>query len=136
LQGTWSDASTFTGSYTFVTPNYDADTYSISGSNLIIASNGPGVGSAGGTVQHATTEAIQIPITADGVTSSAAAGPPLANSYGTWSWGPTQAGRLIGSFSGDNVLYLNGRQVGSAFLMEVAHGGQLYINNTLYGWFV
>jgi hypothetical protein len=136
LQGVWSDGSLFTGSYTFVSPNYDADTYSINGSNLIVASNGPGVGSAGGSVEQVTMEAVQIALTADGVTSSAPTGAPLATGAGVWSWGPAQAGRLIGSFQGDNVLYLNGTQVGSAFLMEVAHGGQLYVNNSTYGWFV
>jgi hypothetical protein len=134
----WSDGSPFTGSYTFVSPNYDADTYSISGRNLIVASNGPGVGSAGGSVEHVTMEAVQIALTADGVTSSAPAGATLATSAGVWSWGSAQAGRQIGggSFSGDYVLYLNGKQVGSAFLIEVAHGGQLYANNSLFGWYV
>jgi len=82
--------------------------------------------------------AVQIPLTADGVTSSAQNGPFLATSVGVWSWGPAQAGRQIGGggFQGDNVLYLNGTQVGSAFLIEVAHGGQLYANNSLFGWFV
>ncbi len=138
LQGVWSDGSTFTGSFTFVAPNYDADTYSISGSNLIVSSNGPGVGSAGGSIEHVTMEAVQISLTADAVTSTAPNGPPLATSAGTWSWGPTQAGRQTGggSFQGDNVVYLNGTQIASAFLIEVHHGGQLYANNSLFGWFV
>jgi hypothetical protein len=132
----WSDGSSFTGSYTFVSPNYDADTYSISGNNLIVAANGPGVGSAGGSVEQVTMEAVQIALTADGVTSSAPTGAPLATSAGVWSWGPAQAGRQIGNFQGDYVLYLKGKQVGSAFLIEVAHGGQLYANNSLFGWFL
>jgi hypothetical protein len=138
LQGVWSDRSPFTGSFMFVAPNYDADTYSISGSNLIVASNGPSVGSAGGSIEHVTMEAIQIALTADVVTSSAPAGPPLANSAGVWSWGPTQAGRRIGGggFQADNVLYLNGTQVASGFLMEVNHGGKFYLNNSMFGWFV
>jgi hypothetical protein len=82
LRGVWSDGSSFTGSYTFVSPNYDADTYSISGSNLIVAANGPGVGSAGGSVEQVTMEAVQIALTADGVTSSAPTGAPLATSAG------------------------------------------------------
>jgi hypothetical protein len=138
LQGVWSDGSSFTGSYTFVSPNYDADTYSISGNDLIVAPNGPGIGSAGGSVERVTMEAVQIALTADGVTSSAPTGAPLATSAGVWSWGPAQAGRQIGggSFQGDYVLYLNGMQVGSALLIEVANGGQLYANNSLFGWFV
>jgi hypothetical protein len=138
LQGVWSDRSPFTGSYAFVSPNYDADTYSISGSKLIVAPNGPGVGSAGGSVEHVTMEAVQIALTLDGVTSSAPTGSPLATSAGVWSWGPAQAGRHIGGggFQGDYVLYLNGMQVASAFLIEVAHTGQLYANNSLFGWFV
>jgi hypothetical protein len=49
-----------------------------------------------------------------------------------------QAGRQIGGggFQGDNVLYRNGTQVASGFLIEVHHGGQLYLNNSLFGWFV
>ena len=136
LRGVWSDGSPFTGSYTFVSPNFDADTYSISGSNLIVAANGPGVGSAGGSVEQVTMAAIQIALTSDGVTSSAPTGAPLATSAGVWSWGPTQAGRQIGNFQGDYVLYLNGMQVGSAFLIEVANGGQLYTNTSLFGWFL
>ena len=138
LQGVWSDGSAFTGSYTFVSPNYDADTYSISGNKLIVAPNGPGVGSAGGSVENVTMEAIQIAPTSDGVTSSAPSGSPLATSAGVWSWGPAQSGRQIGggSFQGDYVLYLNGMQVGSASLIEVAHGGQLYAQNSIYGWFM
>jgi hypothetical protein len=82
-------------------------------------------------------EAIQIALTADGVTSPAPNGGPLATSAGVWSWGPAQAGRQLGggAFQGDNVLYLNGKEVGSGFLMEVAHGGQFYVNNSLFGWF-
>jgi hypothetical protein len=138
LQGVWSDRSSFTGRYTFVSPNYDADTYSISGSNLIVASNGPGVGAAGGSIEHVTIEAVQIAVTADAVTSTAPNGPPLSQSAGVWSWGPSQAGRRIGggSFIGDNVLYLNGTQVASGFLIEVHHGGQLYLNTSMFGWFV
>ena len=138
LQGVWSDGSNFTGSYIFVSPNYDADTYSVSGNNLIVAPNGPGVGSAGGSVEHVTMEAVQIALTPDGVTSSAPSGSPLATSAGIWSWGPAQAGRQIGggSIQGDYVLYLNGTQVGSAFLIEAEHGGQLYSQNSIYGWFV
>ena len=138
LQGVWSDGSSFTGRYTFVSPNYDADTYSISGNDLIVAPNGPGVGSAAGSVEQVTIEAVQIALTADSVTSSAPTGAPLATSGGVWSWGPAQAGRQIGGggFQGDYVLYLNGMQVGSALLIEVANGGKLYANNSLFGWFV
>jgi hypothetical protein len=126
------------GKLYFRLTEYDADTYSISGSNLIVASNGPGVGSAGGSVEQVTMEAIQIALTSDGVTSSAPTGAPLATSAGAWSWGPAQAGRLIGGggFQGDYVLYLNGKQVASGFLMEVAHVGQFYLNNSLFGWFL
>lgn len=97
LAGAFSDGSAFTGSFMFVSPNYDADTYSISGSNLIVAANGPGVGSAGGSVEHCTIEAVQLDLTADAVTSSAPAGLPLKNSAGVWSWGPAQAGRQTGT---------------------------------------
>jgi hypothetical protein len=68
--------------------------------------------------------------------TSAPTGAPLATSAGAWSWGPAQAGRQIGHFQGDYVLYLNGMQVASAFLIEVANGGQLYKNNSLFGWFL
>jgi hypothetical protein len=138
LQGVWSDGSPFTGSYTFVSTHYDADTYTISGSNVIIATNGPGVGSDGGMVDQVTIEAIQIALTADGITSPAPNGGPLATSAGLWSWGPVQAGRQLGGggFQGDNVTYLSGKQVGSGFLMKVAHGGQFYLNNSLFGWFL
>jgi hypothetical protein len=125
-------------SCTFAPPNYDADTYSISGSKLIAASNGPGVGGAGGSVGHVTMEAVQIALTLDGVTSSAPTGSPLTTSAGVWSWGPAQTVRRIGGggFQGDYVIYLNGIQIASGFLIEVAHTGQLYANNSLFGWFV
>jgi hypothetical protein len=138
LQGVWSNAAPFTGSFMFVTPNFDADTYTVSGNNLIVSNNSLGVGGAGGAVQHNTMEAIQIPATADGVTSSAPAGPPLQMASGTWSWGPLQAGRNTGagSFAGGNVLYLNGTAIGSGDSMEVAHGGQFYMYSSYWGtWF-
>ena len=83
-------------------------------------------------------EAIQIAMTSDGVTSSAPTGAPLATSAGVWSWGPAQAGRVIGNGddSGGYVIYLNGTQVGAGVLIEVAHGGQLYANTSSVGWFV
>jgi hypothetical protein len=140
LQGIWSDGSTFTGKYTPVAPNYDADTVTVSGSEVIIAGNGPGVASAGGTVQHYTMEAVQIDPTADLVTSSAPNGAPLATSAGVWSWGPAEAGRIIGSGgdAGGYVIYLNGSQPGSAAgtVLEVAHGGQLYVNTSSAGWYL
>jgi hypothetical protein len=99
----------------------------------------PRHGSAGGSVEHATLEAVQIDPTADLVTSSAPAGAPLATSAGVWSWGPIVAGRLIvcnGCSPADYVIYLKGSQVGAGSLMEVAHGGQLYANTSSSGWFV
>ena len=139
LTGVWSNNYTFTGKFIFSAPNYDADTYSISGSNLIVASNGPGVGAAGGSIEHVTMKAIQLDLTYDTVTSSAPAGAPLATTAGVWSWGPTQAGRLTGggSFQGDNVLYLNGTQVASGSIMEVHHGGQFYLYNSFFvQWYI
>jgi hypothetical protein len=138
LQGVWSDGSAFTGAYIFVSPNYDADTYSVSGSNLVLASNGRGVGNAGGTTEHVTMEAVQLDPTADLVMSSAPNGAPLATSNGVWSWGPIVGSRTLGSIcnTSDYVVYLNGAFQGCAILMEVAHGGQLYVKNTGAVWFV
>lgn len=139
LQGVWSDGTTFpappaTG-YIFVAPNYDVNgTYAVSGSELILNPNGPGVANAGGTVQHITMEAVQLATTADGVTSTAPSGPPLVNSApspgGYWSWSARRSGS-------DYILNLNGQSPNYAgILMEVAHGGQLYVNTTSSGWFL
>jgi hypothetical protein len=138
LQGVWSDTSTFTGSFIFVAPNYDMNgTYVVNGANLIISPNGPGVGSAGGTVEHATMEAVQLAPTADLVTSTAPNGVPLATSAGVWSWGPVFDSRLSGGCnSSDYVLYLNGTLEGCGTLIEVAHSGQLYVTNTGAQWFL
>lgn len=134
LQGVWSDASTFTGKYIPVASNYDDNaTFSISGSELIIYPSGPGVGSDGGTTQHVTFEAIQIDPTADLVMSSAPNGAPLATSAGVWSWTTRQPS------SGNYAIYLNGQQPApgnAGTLMEVAHGGQLYLNTVSSGWYL
>jgi hypothetical protein len=133
LQGGWSDGSPFTGSYIFVTPNYDVNgTYALSGSELIINPNGPGVAGAGGTIQHISMEATQLNPTIDGITSTAPTGPPLVNGAGYWSWSARQIGA-------NYVLYLNGQQHSSgdaATLIEVAHGGQLYAQVSGGAWYV
>ena len=60
LQGVWSDGAAFAGSYQFVPPNYDhGGVYAISGNRLIINPAGPGVGSAGGSIQDVTIQAVQ-----------------------------------------------------------------------------
>lgn len=65
LQGVWSSGAPFTGSYVFVSPNFDdGGVYAITQNanntgNLIINPSGPGVGSAGGSVEHVTIEATQ-----------------------------------------------------------------------------
>jgi hypothetical protein len=63
LQGTWDDGSAFVGDYIFASPNFnDGGVYAMTlnsdhSANLIIDPNGPGVGSAGGTIEHVTIEA-------------------------------------------------------------------------------
>ena len=132
LQAVWSDGSPFTGSYIFTGPLYDSvGFFSISGNEVIIDPNGPGAGNESGTTQAATVEAVQLDPTADGVTSTAPAGPPLVNSAGYWSWSARQIGA-------NYVLYLNGQQHApsdAATLIEVANGGQLYAFSTS-GWMV
>jgi hypothetical protein len=60
LQGTWSDGSPFTGYFEFVAPNYDCNSiYAISGNTLIVNPNGPGVGTAGGSIHDVTIMAIE-----------------------------------------------------------------------------
>ncbi len=60
LQGAWSDSSPFTGSFIFVSPNFDhGGDYAISGSNLVVnnAANLNAIGVV--TVEHVTLEAVQ-----------------------------------------------------------------------------
>ncbi len=65
LQGVWSDASPFTGTYGFTAPNNnDGNTFSIvpgtgSSGQLQVNPSGPGVGFDGNTVQNVTVTAIQ-----------------------------------------------------------------------------
>lgn len=65
LRASWSDGSAFTGSFIFVAPNFDyGGVYAITlnpdrTGQLIVNPNGPGVGSAGGSVEHVTIEATQ-----------------------------------------------------------------------------
>ncbi len=132
LAATWSNAASFAGTFMFVSPNYDSDTFAISGSNMVVASNGAGVGALGGTTENTSLAAIQMDTnSADLTISNAGAGAPLKTTSNLWSWGPTQAGRQIGggSFAGGNVLYRNGVQIWSGDQMEVANGGQFYVHN-------
>jgi len=57
---TMSDGSPFAGTLGFGPPNYDdGGAFAISGSNLIINPNGPGVSSDGSTIQNCTVIANQ-----------------------------------------------------------------------------
>lgn len=70
------------------------------------------------------------PISPDGTTSTAPTGAALTTTAGTWTWGSAVGGR-----PGEYQLNLNGAWSGTAFLMEVANGGQLYVN-TSFGWYL
>jgi hypothetical protein len=60
INATWSDGSPFTGILGFGTPYFsDNGTFAISGNNLIIDPNGPGVGPFGNTIQNVTVVATQ-----------------------------------------------------------------------------
>jgi len=138
FSNTWSNSEAFVGANTFASPNWDADTYQVSGDYLIIAPNGPGVSGAGGTTQHVTTVAVQMDMSPDGTIVNAPSSTMLANTWGIWNFGPTQSGRFLGNgaFSGGYVVWLNGKQRGSADELEIAHGGVLYlrISSAWYTW--
>jgi len=125
---TFSPAEPSVGVNTFASPNWDADTYQILGDYLIISPVGSGVSGAGGTTQHTTTVAVQMDMSPDGTIVNAPSATMLANTWGVWNFGPTQSGRTLGggAFVGGYVLWLNGTQVGSGTIIEVAHGGVLY----------
>jgi hypothetical protein len=70
-------------------------------------------------------------VTPDGTKSSSPNGPYLTTADGVWSWGTAWAGR-----PGEYRILLNGVFApGVGYLIEVAHGGQLYAN-TSGGWYV
>ena len=77
---------------------------------------------------------ITIKTSVDGSTSTAPHGPALGTAAGVWTWGAPTPNR-----PGENQLLLNGVYApGDAGLMEVAHGGNLYVhalsNNQWYIW--
>jgi hypothetical protein len=60
ISASWSDGSPFTGTISFGLPySSDSGAFAISGNNLIINSNGPGVSADGNTLQHVTIVATQ-----------------------------------------------------------------------------
>jgi hypothetical protein len=57
---TWSDGALFTGTLSFVAPNGDDNhKFVLSGNDIIINPNGPGVRADGGTTQNITVNAVQ-----------------------------------------------------------------------------
>jgi uncharacterized protein DUF4082 len=56
---TWSDGALFTGTLSFVAPNGDDNhKFVLSGNDIIINPNGPGIGADGGTTQNITINAV------------------------------------------------------------------------------
>ena len=76
---------------------------------------------------------ITIKTSVDGSTSTAPHGPALGTADGVWTWGAPTPNR-----PGENQILLNGVYApGDAGLMEVAHGGQLYVHALVDGkWYV
>lgn len=73
-----------------------------------------------------------VSISVDGTTSTAPNGPSLVTSAGTWTWAGAAPGR-----PGEYYISLNSNVTdGIGNLMEVAKGGNLYVNTVSYGWFV
>jgi hypothetical protein len=67
----------------------------------------------------------------DGTTSKAPSGATLNTTAGNWTWGGAAPNR-----SGEYFVFLNGGSTGGiAMLMEVANGGQLYVDAS-DGWWV
>jgi Domain of unknown function (DUF4082) len=57
---TWSNGAPFTGNLKFAAPyGDDSGAFVLSGNDIIINPNGPGVGAAGGTTQNITINAVQ-----------------------------------------------------------------------------
>jgi hypothetical protein len=57
---TWSNGAPFTGNLKFAAPyGDDRGAFALSGNDIIINPNGPGVGAAGGTTQNITINAVQ-----------------------------------------------------------------------------
>jgi hypothetical protein len=66
----------------------------------------------------------------DGTVSTPPSGVALTTAAGTWKWGGPATGR-----PGEYYVSLNGASAtGVAELMEVANGGQLYVQTVSYGW--
>ncbi len=63
VQGVWSNADPFTGTYAFTSPygtgSPASGTFALSGNNVVIDQNGPGVGFDGGTTQNISVSATQ-----------------------------------------------------------------------------
>ena len=70
-------------------------------------------------------------VTADGTISKAPSGAPLNTVAGTWTWGAAAAGR-----PGEYNVQLNGTNNGTGSSMEVAHGGQFYVDTASGQWWV
>jgi hypothetical protein len=67
----------------------------------------------------------------DGTISSAPNGGNLTALSGAWSWGNAVANR-----PGEYIIALNGTPtIGVGKLMEVAHGGNVYLQTVSWGWF-
>ncbi len=71
------------------------------------------------------------PVSPDGTTSTAPSGPALNTGAGTWTWSFAAVGR-----PGEYNVNLNGAAAGVGVLMEVANGGQLYVNTAHGGWYL
>lgn len=114
LQGVWSNAAPFVGTYLFVAPNFDAGgVYDIvpnsdGSANLIIKVGGPGVSGASGTTETVTVEA----------QASGTLAPPAgytnaqlifedtfaSTSLDTTKWNPFMADDQVGGRWNDNGL--------------------------------
>jgi hypothetical protein len=71
-------------------------------------------------------------VSPDGTTSTPPGGAPLVTAAGKWTWGSAAAGR-----PGEYGVSFNGAAPsGIGNLMEINHGGKLYINTLHAGWFL
>ena len=67
----------------------------------------------------------------DGTISTGPNGPTLYSPTGTWAWGSVVAGR-----PGEYNVNFNNASVGVGTVMEINHGGKLYVNTAHAGWFL
>jgi hypothetical protein len=91
--------------------------------------------SANGSNQFVNLDYLDVayssPISVDGSTSATPNGPSLITNVGIWTWAGAASGR-----PGEYYLNLNGTNTGIGSLMEVAKGGNLYVNTVSLGWYL